>query len=250
MSVIDIKPPTERDPGLGIHRVPLRAADGFVRAHAIVDERDAGTISARSWHLTPGGYVMHSWKCNGKRGSVYLHREILGLESGDGQFGDHINRDRLDNRRSNLRILSPSNSPQNRSGYGRSRYRGVKRRVNRWEARAQFGGKVYTLGLFGSEIDAAAVAAQWRAAHMPAAIEDPELLARDVVRRRARSARASLSDEQVIDIRRRFLDGQSAAEIADEVRTSTGIVKSALRGLSYRDVPLLAEVLAAKGGGR
>lgn len=48
--------------------------------------------------------------------SRLLHRYIMGEPVG--LFVDHINRDKLDNRRENLRSLSPSASPLNRSGRG------------------------------------------------------------------------------------------------------------------------------------
>jgi hypothetical protein len=44
-----------------------------------------------------------------------LHREVLQLHEGDGLIADHVNRVRLDCRRSNLRILTTqSDSLKNR----------------------------------------------------------------------------------------------------------------------------------------
>ncbi len=42
-----------------------------------------------------------------------MHRVILGLEKGDGFIVDHINRNTLDNRRGNLRIVTPSQNRMN-----------------------------------------------------------------------------------------------------------------------------------------
>ena len=59
--------------------------------------------------------VRSSWKL-----THYLHREVLGLTPGDGLETDHRNGDRLDNRRSNLRVATRAQNAQNvpaRSGY-------------------------------------------------------------------------------------------------------------------------------------
>jgi hypothetical protein len=45
--------------------------------------------------------------------SVSMHRQILGLVPGDGKFGDHANRDTLDNRDSNLRVATRSENNRN-----------------------------------------------------------------------------------------------------------------------------------------
>ena len=45
---------------------------------------------------------------------VTMHRHILELKKGDGIIVDHINRNRSDNRRCNLRISNPSRNVHNR----------------------------------------------------------------------------------------------------------------------------------------
>ena len=64
---------------------------------AVVDDGDFEWLSQGTWHLHPNGYAQG--RLDGKRG--YMHRFILGL--GDGEECDHLNRDKLDNRRLNLR---------------------------------------------------------------------------------------------------------------------------------------------------
>lgn len=46
--------------------------------------------------------------------AVLLHRWLLGLVSGDRLIADHINRNILDNRRENLRTVTPTESNLNR----------------------------------------------------------------------------------------------------------------------------------------
>jgi hypothetical protein len=55
---------------------------------------------------------------------VFLHRAIMGLAKGDAGVVDHINGDRLDNRRANLRLATDSENmfnvdlpAQNTTGY-------------------------------------------------------------------------------------------------------------------------------------
>ena len=65
---------------------------------------------------------------------MLMHREILGLVSGDGLSTDHINHDGLDNRRLNLRICTHQQNQMNqRKPMARksSQYKGVS-----WEGRA------------------------------------------------------------------------------------------------------------------
>lgn len=105
---------------------------------------------------------------------VLLHRWILGLVVGDIRQGDHINRDKLDNRRANLRIVTPAENGQNTkprtalSGRPtRSRFRGVSRdAAGRWIAYGQLHGRRHHVGAFDTEQQAAAAARAWRAAHM------------------------------------------------------------------------------------
>lgn len=90
-----------------------------------------------------------------------MHRLVWKLENGlipRGMVVDHINRDSLDNRSENLRLATPAQNQANqslRSGPKSSRYRGVRRRGNKWTAQIQVEGRQMTLGTFHTE-DAAA----------------------------------------------------------------------------------------------
>lgn len=150
-------------------KIPLRKRDGSIRAYALVDAADFPSLQGYRWHLC-NGYVARK---NSLQQNVYMHRELLGLSSGDGLEGDHKNRNKLDNRRSNLRVGGLPDNRQNlaASGYqtwaGRktsSKYRGVSVcESGRWRAYAK--GK--HLGRYDSEEEAARVAAAARAEAMP-----------------------------------------------------------------------------------
>ena len=69
-------------------------------------------LSRFSWQVSKDGYIFRrvyaGKRPNGtsRQRDLYLHRHILGLTKGDGKIGNHINRDPLDNRRENLRVVT------------------------------------------------------------------------------------------------------------------------------------------------
>lgn len=146
--------------------IPLRRRDGSISACSIVDA-SATRIADVRWRLNPNGYAARKGPRNT---SIYLHREVLGLRKGDGLEVDHINGDRLDNRRANLRVATAAQNQQNVPSYeGTSSYRGVHwdSRVRAWRASATLAGRKYELGCFASELAAAETASAFRAEHMP-----------------------------------------------------------------------------------
>lgn len=75
------------------------------RVIALVDDEDAWALEF-SWHLNAKGYVRRTLLEPGREAHPRLHREILGLAFGDPREGDHIDGNKLDNRRRNLQILT------------------------------------------------------------------------------------------------------------------------------------------------
>jgi hypothetical protein len=153
-------------------RVPIYRS-GTLFAEAMVDVIDASLVEGRRWFLTPRGYVLTGIRHpkTGRRTTLGMHRVVMRLDVGDPEHVDHRNGDKLDNRRSNLRVCSHAQNAQNRqSGRGMSRYRGVVRekRRQKWRAQTMLGGRNYHLGYFDDEREAAAVAATFRAQPMPA----------------------------------------------------------------------------------
>lgn len=131
-----------------------------------VDAADLPALSAFRWRLSPQGYVVASRREAGKPTVALMHRVLLA--AGPGQEVDHINGDRLDNRRANLRLCSRVENARNRqptrrarrSGVPHSEFKGVRwdpsgKRVARWRASIRFDGRQQTLGRFVSEVDAA-----------------------------------------------------------------------------------------------
>lgn len=148
----------------------MRNRRGEVIAEALVDDELHAWLSRWAWSLGSHGYAMRLTRIDGRRCPVYMHRQILGLERGDGRATDHINRDKLDNRRENLRIATQAENLQNRPSVrgSSSRYRGVSlNRQQRWCAAATINGRSHFLGSYADEDEAARVVAAFRAEHMP-----------------------------------------------------------------------------------
>jgi hypothetical protein len=143
------------------------------RGVALIDDQDSHWASYR-WHRHSGGYAAASMEgCY-----VLLHRAILGLTDPSIQI-DHRNRNRLDCRRPNLRIVAAAQNSQNHSGFPQatSIYRGVSwDRVNRrWRAHVMLNRRAYSLGRFFGEVDAARTAEAFRREHLPYAEHDMRL---------------------------------------------------------------------------
>lgn len=132
---------------------------GRVRGRALVDEADAGLSSIR-WHFNGGGYAFcHRADPAGKRRSVLLSRMLMGLPNGDPRMVDHINGDRKDNRRCNLRIVTARGNSQNR-GAQRGSASGLRGAhwhalAGKWKAEVSDNGVLHYLGLFVTAQDAA-----------------------------------------------------------------------------------------------
>ncbi len=143
-------------------RIPLRNRDGEVVAYTLVDETNV-QLAAMRWSVDSSGYGQ-------------LNRVILGLKVGDGLESDHINGDRLDNRRANLRVLTPAQNRQNTvsAAGATTRHRGVTwdGAAGRWRAQVKIDGRNHYLGAFGSEDEAGSAAAAFRLKHMPFTNED------------------------------------------------------------------------------
>lgn len=140
--------------------IPVWAHNGAIRTYATVDAADAEFANRWRWHLH-SGYVARGTRRPGTRRVivVWLHRELLGITHWDGLEGDHVNRNRLDCRRSNLRVVTHAQNMQNSPAHpgSSSTYRGVSWEAIRrkWLARVRVSGKLILVGRFDDELDAA-----------------------------------------------------------------------------------------------
>ena len=129
----------------------------------LIDDEDYEYISQWKWRAYKGGHSFYAMRnsCRIKgqiRTTVYMHRSIIKLIAGDRKQVDHINRNGLDNRRSNLRICSNSENSRNaRTRKGTSKFKGVywNQVAKRWVARIVVDYKILCLGSYVKEIEAA-----------------------------------------------------------------------------------------------
>lgn len=132
---------------------------------AVVDDRYAG-LAKYKWRFDKDGYVMR--KAKGRR--IYLHHVILPGIAGTDMVRDHINRNKLDNRCSNLRWLTRAQSAQNKNPYVRKHrlgLRGVTPVGDKYRATVTVDGFIHRLGNYATAVEAAHAAAAARAILMP-----------------------------------------------------------------------------------
>jgi len=90
----------------------------------VFDTEDLDKIQGKSWHHSSNAYISYGTIFEGKRKQCYLHNVImnrLGFPGkGSKETVDHINRNGLDNRKENLRILTQSEQNLNQSKKSRS----------------------------------------------------------------------------------------------------------------------------------
>ena len=85
---------------------------------ALVDYDDYERVSAFKWHAVKDGNTFYARTKIGQNYSpTSMHRFILDLTPDDLEV-DHINRNGLDNRRSNLRLATRSENARNRAALG------------------------------------------------------------------------------------------------------------------------------------
>lgn len=127
-----------------------------------IDDQDLETLPyGVEWRLDEDGYAVgtgYSKEFRRKIG-INLARFIMG--NPEGMVVDHINGDRRDNRRCNLRVCTKHQNSFNRkkpiSGKT-SQFKGVYRQKNnpaKWHAAIKFQGKSRYLGSYATELEAA-----------------------------------------------------------------------------------------------
>lgn len=115
-------------------------------------------IARKAWHLGGTGqhrYAEGTYCTTHRKFKVLMHRLIMGAVKG--QCIDHINGDRFDNRKSNLRFCTHQQNSWNTAGRvnGKTGFKGVCPRRNGFRAQLQYSGKKVTIGDFPTAEEAA-----------------------------------------------------------------------------------------------
>ena len=127
---------------------------------ALVDDVDYKYLNQWKWYLLSSGYAARKSQKGEykKRKLILMHREIakqfLNIKE---KFIDHIDRNPLNNYRSNLRVASNSQNQANsrKQQNNTSGFKGVSQHKNKWRACIIVNYHKHHLGCFTNKIEAA-----------------------------------------------------------------------------------------------
>lgn len=122
---------------------------------AIVNDDVYEREAKHNWYKTPEGYAARmARRSNGQRFVLMLHWCVKRVPPGF--VVDHINGNRLDNRRENLRVCTKA---QNNANIHKDKFKGViwREHANAYKAYIKKNGKQIHLGYFKDQIQAALV---------------------------------------------------------------------------------------------
>lgn len=117
----------------------------------LVDKEDYDFCNKFKWYISKTGYAT-----NDSLPRKLMHRLIMGFPE---QYVDHINGNKLDNRRCNLRLCNQSQNSSNTKirSTNKSGYKGVSwnKKYEKWECYLTFNYKHVFGGYFDSKVEAA-----------------------------------------------------------------------------------------------
>ena len=137
-----LKPPSQIE-DKGNHAAIIIFKHG-IRYECLIDKADIPLVAGAKWLINQKMRV-HKFGHNEDRKTMWLINRFL-LRPPNGYVVDHINRDILDNRRSNLRIVTWQQSAMNRGIRSGKLFKGIhayktkdKSRISCWAARISLG---------------------------------------------------------------------------------------------------------------
>lgn len=147
-------------------KIPLRNIKRKIIAYTLVDDENFERLNQWKWHMGSRGYSIrsHYYAKENKWKVVRMATEVMKI-SGNWKANkliDHINRNKLDNRKCNLRMVTASQNAINSKMFSTntSGYRGVSFQPkanlsNPWTAYMHFSGKKMHLGYYKTKTEAA-----------------------------------------------------------------------------------------------
>lgn len=130
----------------------------FIKGREIqIDEEDLWLLEKHSWWWGQMGYLLSKIGVGeGRRKTMALHRVIM--DDPPPPFViDHINRDKNDNRRCNLRICTQAENNKNKDRYDKPD-KGVSLRRGKWQVVIKVNGKAKWFGHYDTKEEALFVA--------------------------------------------------------------------------------------------
>ena len=132
----------------GYCHVPLQNGQ-----ESICDKIFINAINKYTWSYSNDKYAIAT--INGKYTKLHRFLFFLNKQIEAKFYIDHINRNRLDNRMSNLRQATPQLNTMNSLSYGKGGRYGVTKYNNRYRVQITINGKRIRIGVFDSEYEAA-----------------------------------------------------------------------------------------------
>ena len=126
----------------------------------LVDDDDFDILSQFRWRKNIYGYACRDQRCgDGVWRSVSMHRQIMGLERGDGLQVDHIDHNPRNNVRENLRVCTKAQNAKNHAvmSTNKTGFKGVywRKQIQRFCATIYYDGKQRHIGSFTDPHEAA-----------------------------------------------------------------------------------------------
>ena len=129
--------------------------------YALVDNEDYEWLSQWSWYFAKHCHQGYAQRSNWRKAPIIMHRAILEYYYPNKKYfvTDHKNGNKLDNRKINIRLCTPSQNSFNRgkSESNTSGYKGIfwSKRNKSWQVRISVNNKRIFVGYFKEKIEAA-----------------------------------------------------------------------------------------------
>ena len=199
------------------------------RKKVLLDADDIALVSEFQWTIGSHGYVTHG---TGKH-QILMHRLLTG--NNNGSCVDHINRNKLDNRKENLRLCTTAQNAMNKERISDNPYKGICHTTDDcWQAQIAFEGKSIYLGKFtdpamaAKAYDTAARLLYGEYAFLNFPESDEEIIV-SIKRRR------KLSLDEVNSVRLLYAEGMPINDIAQLYEHSYSAIYRIISHRTYRE---------------
>lgn len=130
--------------------------------YALVDPEDFERLNRYKWHCSQSNYAKRATRSQSGKGrkqvEIFMHKVVC--PPPEGMIADHINRNRLDNRKANLRPATWTQNAWNRSSVRKTRktrHKGIRyyKDTKKWQVRLMINGRRVSFGCYDDEEEAA-----------------------------------------------------------------------------------------------